>query len=60
MLQKAYESLYKAHDEISKDVGVDIVEIDIKNAAKYLGEIIGEEVTNDIINKIFEKFCLGK
>ena len=60
LLEKAYICLQKAIDEIGQDVGVDIAEIDIKNAAKHLGEIIGEEVTNDIINKIFEKFCLGK
>lgn len=60
LLERAYESLKKANDEIQKDIGVDIAEIDIKNAAKHLGEIIGEEVTTDIINKIFEKFCLGK
>jgi len=60
LLERANECLEKAIIEIQKDIGVDIAEIDIKNAAKYLGEIIGEEVTNDIINKIFEKFCLGK
>jgi len=60
LLERAYECLQKAIDEIGQDMGVDITEIDIKNAAKFLGEIIGEEVTNDIINKIFEKFCLGK
>ena len=46
--------------EVDKNLGVDIAEINIKNAARYLGEILGQEVTNDIINKIFEKFCLGK
>ena len=60
LLERAYGSLEKAINEIGQEIGVDIAEIDIKNAAKYLGEIIGEEVTNDIINKIFEKFCLGK
>lgn len=60
LLEKCYSSLNKAIGEIEKNVGVDIAEIDIKEAAKYLGEIIGEEVTTDVINKIFEKFCLGK
>lgn len=60
LLERAYNCLQKAENEIEREVGVDIAEIDIKNAAKYLGEIIGEEVTDDIINKIFEKFCLGK
>ncbi len=60
LLDKSYTSLNKAINEIEKNIGVDIAEIDIKNSAKYLGEIIGEEVTSDVINKIFEKFCLGK
>ena len=60
LLERALDSLIKAKNEICAEVGVDIAEINIKNSAKYLGEIIGEEVTNDIINKIFEKFCLGK
>ena len=60
LLERAHKCLQKAINEIGQDVGVDITEINIKNAAQYLGEIIGEEVTNDIINKIFEKFCLGK
>jgi len=60
LLDKCCSSLNKAIQEVEKNVGVDIAEIDIKEAAKYLGEIIGEEVTADVINKIFEKFCLGK
>ena len=60
LLEKSYNSLNKAMSEIEKNVGVDIAEIDIKEAGRYLGEIIGEEVTTDVINKIFEKFCLGK
>ena len=60
LLDKCFISLEKAIKEIEKNIGVDIAEIDIKDSAKYLGEIIGEEVTADVINKIFEKFCLGK
>ncbi len=60
LLEKSYNSLKKAMSEIEKNIGVDIAEIDIKEAGRYLGEIIGEEVTTDVINKIFEKFCLGK
>lgn len=60
LLEKSYDSIMNAIDEVNKNLGVDIAEINIKNAARYLGEILGQEVTNDIINKIFEKFCLGK
>lgn len=60
LLEKSYTYILEAINEVQKNIGVDISEINIKNAAKYLGKIIGEEVTNDVINKIFEKFCLGK
>ena len=39
---------------------IDIVSIYVKKSTKTLGEIIGADVTEDIISKIFEKFCLGK
>lgn len=39
---------------------LDITSVYIKEILENLGSITGEFVTEDIINKIFEKFCLGK
>jgi len=39
---------------------MDIVAIDIKDILESLGEITGEDVSENIINEIFSKFCLGK
>ena len=39
---------------------LDIVAISIKEVLEDLGNITGEEVSEDIINEIFSKFCLGK
>ena len=39
---------------------LDIVAIYIKEILENLGNITGEVVTEDIINEIFAKFCLGK
>ena len=39
---------------------MDLIEIDIRQAWEYLGEIIGETVTEDIIDQVFSRFCLGK
>ena len=39
---------------------MDFIEIDIKSAYEALGEIIGETVSDDIINEVFARFCLGK
>ena len=32
----------------------------VKEAIKSLGEMLGESVSEDVLNKIFEKFCVGK
>ena len=60
LLNKSKEYLEVAKNEIINNEPIDIVSIVIKNATKSLGEIIGADVNQDIINKIFEKFCLGK
>ena len=39
---------------------LDIVEIDIRNAYDFLGEIVGDTVSDEIINEVFARFCLGK
>lgn len=60
LLNKSKEYLEIAKKEIENNEPIDIVSIVIKNATKSLGEIIGADVNQDIVNKIFEKFCLGK
>ncbi|MDD7513381.1 MAG: tRNA uridine-5-carboxymethylaminomethyl(34) synthesis GTPase MnmE [Clostridiales bacterium] len=39
---------------------LEILEIDVNHAYELLGEIIGETTAGDIIDKVFERFCLGK
>lgn len=60
LLKKAIGYLNDAKNEISMGQPIDIVSIYVKKSTKTLGEIIGADVTEDIISKIFEKFCLGK
>lgn len=60
LLNKSKEYLEIAKKKIENNEPIDIVSIVIKNATKSLGEIIGADVNQDIVNKIFEKFCLGK
>lgn len=60
LLKKSVEYLNKAKNEISHNMPIDIISIYIKDAAMYLGQIIGTDVSIDVVNKIFEKFCLGK
>ena len=60
LLDEAVEYLNKAKEDVLKDIPVDIISIQIKESAKKLGEIIGNDVSQDIVDKIFTKFCLGK
>ena len=39
---------------------IDIVEIGLKNVLTDINAITGEEIGEEIINKIFARFCLGK
>ncbi len=60
LLKKAAIALNAAKNDLINGMPIDLVSINIKNAAKDLGEIIGADVSSDVVNKIFEKFCLGK
>ena len=59
-IRKAKENVKEAEKSIKDNVPVDISTIYIKEALENLGEITGKNVTEDIINEIFKKFCLGK
>lgn len=60
LITEAIESTYKIIETIENRMPIDICAIYIKEIIEKLDEITGENVTEDIINKIFSKFCLGK
>lgn len=59
-IRKARENIEKSIETIEKSMPVDIISIYLKQAMDDLGEITGENVSDNIINEIFSKFCLGK
>ncbi len=59
-LENAKSYLVRAKDNIEMMMPMDIVEIDLKEAMFMLGEILGIEVKNDLLNELFSRFCLGK
>ena len=59
-INKAKENIQKAINSLKDNMPVDILSIHIKEALNDLGEITGENVSENIINEIFSKFCLGK
>lgn len=59
-LEKAQASILSAIKDIEMDVPLDCIEIDLRNAWEDLGEISGETIAEDILDKIFKEFCIGK
>ncbi len=59
-LKKAKNKIVEAIDNIDKDIPIDMVEFDVREAWEILGEIIGETYTDEFLDNLFSKFCLGK
>lgn len=60
IISKAKENALNAKNALENNMPIDIIAIYIRQILDDLGEITGEVVTEDIINEIFSKFCLGK
>ena len=60
LISKAIEDIEKTKKTIKDGMPLDIVAIYIKELLEMLGNITGDIVSDDIINEIFSKFCLGK
>ena len=56
----AKDNIIKAIEVINEVMPIDITAIYFKQAIEEINKITGENVTEDIINEIFSKFCLGK
>lgn len=54
------KNLNKARETILSNMPIDIISTYLKEIIEELGKITGETVTEDVINEIFSKFCLGK
>lgn len=59
-IHKAIQSIENAIDTVKQELPIDIIAVEIKEALENLGCITGDNVSEDIINEIFSKFCLGK
>ena len=59
-LFRTLESLKQVKKSIENHMPEDFYSIDLMSAYTSLGSIIGEEVSDDLVNEIFSKFCMGK
>lgn len=60
LLVKAEKDISEAIESIELNMPLDCIEVDIKSCWENLGMINGETVTEDIIDRIFQDFCIGK
>ncbi len=60
LISNALDNVKKARDTVNNNMPIDIIAIFINDILEDLANITGEFVTDDIIDEIFSKFCLGK
>ena len=59
-IELAIKNIEEAKEAVLNNLPIDIISISIKQSLEDLGKITGQNVSEDIINEIFSKFCLGK
>jgi tRNA modification GTPase len=59
-LSRAKRSLRLARKSLKKGMSSEFVVLDVRAALDAIGEVVGKTVTDDILNKIFSEFCIGK
>ena len=60
LVNKANDALNSAKKSLEEELPIDVIEIDLKRAWEYLGEIIGDAYEDELVDNIFSNFCLGK
>jgi len=59
-LNQSMTAICNATNQLQIGMPIDMVEIDLKNSWVFLGEILGEDTSDSLIDELFTKFCLGK
>ena len=62
-ISKITECLIKINDienGINNNISLDVLEIDLRDIWNILGEIVGERYTEELLDELFSKFCVGK
>jgi tRNA modification GTPase len=59
-LQGARQSLLQANDAMAQRLSGEFIALDLRETLEWLGEIVGLNYTEDLLDKIFSEFCIGK
>lgn len=60
LLRKAEEALREAREAMEAGIALDALDVDLHTAYAHLADITGEGIEEDVLNKIFQDFCVGK
>ena len=60
ILEQVLEAVKEIENGVKNNIPIDIIELDIKNAWNLLGTITGESYEEELLDKLFSQFCLGK
>lgn len=60
LIRRSQSAVRDAMTLTGRNEPLEIIEIDLHQAYEWMGEIIGESVTDDVLNEVFSRFCLGK
>jgi len=60
LLAEAFSALRRAEASLEADASYDLIAVDLTDARRALGEIVGRGVGRDVIAEIFARFCIGK
>ncbi len=59
-LKTAEQDIEKAYDALINFLSEDLISIDIKNALESIDEMTGDNISENVIDEIFSRFCIGK
>ncbi len=59
-LEQAREAISRALDLVRVDQGHELIAADIREALDELGQVVGAVYTDEILDRIFSRFCIGK
>jgi tRNA modification GTPase len=59
-IERSRKALDQALDSLSEGLSVEFISVDLQEAQAALGEIVGSHAAEDILNRIFDQFCIGK
>ncbi|MBM3495250.1 MAG: GTP-binding protein, partial [Armatimonadetes bacterium] len=57
---QAHESALRAREGLRRRMPLDVISVDLREAADALADIAGQSLTEDVIGRVFERFCIGK